>query len=65
MIMRNHTKPQHGAEPIEVPAGEAIDENPDMQTRRETFELDLMAERRSEEGGSVDLKEQVEHRRQH
>jgi acetyl coenzyme A synthetase (ADP forming)-like protein len=63
-VMQNHAKPQHAAEPIEVLAGEAIDENPDMQTRRETFELELMAERRSEEGGTVELQEQVEHRRQ-
>jgi hypothetical protein len=47
-------------EPVEELAEEAKDENPDPQTRRETFELELMEEGRSEEGESVSLDEEPE-----
>ena len=36
---------------------EAVEENLDVQTRRETFELELMAEGRSSEGSAVALDE--------
>ena len=45
-------KPQ---EPVEAIAREAIAENPDETTRRETFELDLQERDRSEDGSKVDL----------
>ena len=48
-------------EPIEQLADEAIEENPDDQTRRESFELDLMEEGRSREGEDIDLEEEAEH----
>ena len=48
-------------EPIEELADEAIEENPDDQTRRESFELDLMEEGRSKEGEDIDLEEEAEH----
>ena len=52
---------EHGNEPIEELADEAIEENPDSETRREGFELELMEEDRSEEGQAIDLSEQAEH----
>ena len=48
-------------EPIEQLADEAIEENPDDQTRRESFELDLMEEGRSKEGEDIDLEEEAGH----
>jgi hypothetical protein len=42
-------------EHVEELADEAKDENPDPTTARETFELELMEEGRSEEGESVEL----------
>jgi len=42
-------------------ADEAIKENPEDQTRRESFELDLMEEGRSQEGEDIDLEEEAEH----
>jgi hypothetical protein len=42
-------------EPVEELADEAKTENPDPTTARETFELELMEEGRSEEGESVEL----------
>ena len=42
-------------EPVEDLAEEAAADNPDPQTRRETFELDLMDEDRSEEGEHVEV----------
>jgi hypothetical protein len=44
--------------PIEELADEAVEDNPDDQTRRETFELDLMEEGRSNEGTAIDLDEE-------
>ncbi|HEX4492412.1 MAG TPA: hypothetical protein VH914_14475 [Acidimicrobiia bacterium] len=44
-----------GEEPVEELADEAKTENPDPTTARETFELELMEEGRSEEGESVEL----------
>ena len=51
------------AERIEVLEDEAIEANPDVDTRRETFELDLMEQGRSEEGAFADLTEEAEHTR--
>lgn len=59
--MTEHGVPEHGDKPIEELADEAIEENPDDQTRRETFELELMEESRSEEGAAIDLDEEAEH----
>ena len=42
-------------ETVEELAEEAKSENPDSTTARETFELELMEEGRSEEGESVEL----------
>jgi hypothetical protein len=52
---------KQGDEPIEELADEAIEENPDDQTRRESFELDLMEEGRSQKGESINLEEEAEH----
>lgn len=41
--------------PIDDLAEEAVAENPDPVTRRETFELDLQERGRSKEGEEVDL----------
>lgn len=49
-----------GDQPIEELADEAIEENSDDQTRRESFELDLMEEGRSQEGESIDLEEEAD-----
>jgi len=51
---------EHEEEPIEQLADEAIEENPDDQTRREAFELELIG-RRSNEGEGIDLEEEAEH----
>jgi hypothetical protein len=56
-----HGEHEHGNEPIEELADEAIEDNPDDQTRRETFELDLMEEGRSNEGTAIDLDEEDQH----
>jgi hypothetical protein len=56
-----HREAGHGDEPIEELADEAIEENPDEQTRRESFELELMEEGRSQEGEEMDLEEEAEH----
>jgi acyl-CoA synthetase (NDP forming) len=56
----HHETRAAGREPLEALVEQAIDENPDLQTRRETFELELMAEGRSKEGGLVDLEEHAE-----
>jgi len=58
------TDPKRGDEgaPIQAIEDEAIEENPDDQTRRETFELDLMEAGRSNEGGSADLEDERERR---
>ena len=53
-----HGQQEHGKEPIEEVAEEAVEDNPDDQTRRETFELDLMEEGRSSEGTAIDLDEE-------
>jgi hypothetical protein len=42
-------------EPVEELAEDAAAENPDPQTRRESFELELMDEDRSEEGEHVEV----------
>jgi len=55
---REHGEHEHGNEPIEELAEEAVEDNPDDQTRRETFELDLMDEGRSDEGTTIDLDEE-------
>jgi hypothetical protein len=52
--MTEHGEPEHGDESIEELAEEAIEDTPDDQTRRETFELELMENDRSEEGGAID-----------
>jgi len=52
---------EHEEEPIEQLADEAIEENPDDQTRREAFELELMEEGRSKEGEGIDLEDEAEH----
>jgi hypothetical protein len=44
-------------ETIDELAEEAKSENPDTTTSRETFELELMEEGRSEEGENVELHE--------
>ena len=59
---REHGEREHGDESIEELADEAIEDNPDDQTRRETFELELMEEGRSKEGAAIDLDEEGEHR---
>jgi hypothetical protein len=56
-----HGEHEHRDESIEELAGEAIEDNPDDQTRRETFELELMEEGRSEEGAAIDLDEEGDH----
>ena len=43
-------------------ADEAKTENPDPTTARETFELELMEEGRSEEGESVELTDESDER---
>lgn len=50
-------------ENIEELAEEAKDENPDPTTRRETLELELMEEHRSEEGEHVQLDEDPDRKR--
>ena len=52
---------EQGDEPIEELPDEAVEENPDDQTRRESLELDLMEEGRSQEGEEIDLKGEAEH----
>ena len=47
-------------EPVEQIAEEAKAENPDPTTARETFELGLMEEGRSEEGESVELADEAD-----
>jgi hypothetical protein len=59
--MPDETTLRNAEEPVALLADEAIDDNPDEQTRRETFELDLMAEGRSREGSSVNLEDQAKH----
>ena len=59
--MTEHREREHGDESIEELADEAIEDNPDEQTRRETFELELMEDGRSEEGGAIDLDEEGDH----
>ena len=59
--MTEHGEREHGDESIEELADEAIEDNPYDQTRRETFELELMEDGRSEEGGAIDLDEEGEH----
>ena len=49
---RSRTK---AGEPVEELAEEAATDNPDPQTRRETFELELMDEDRSDEGEHVEV----------
>ena len=51
------TKP---GEPVEELAAEAAADNPDPQTRRETLELELMDEDRSEEGEHVEVEAAAE-----
>jgi hypothetical protein len=50
----------HSDEPVEELADEAKTENPDSTTARETFELELMEEGRSEEGESVELADEAD-----
>jgi hypothetical protein len=47
-------------ETVDELADEAKSENPDPTTARETFELELMEEGRSEEGKSVELTDESE-----
>ena len=49
-------------EKVEDLVDEALEDNPDPQTRRETFELELMDEDRSEEGETVSLEDAADHR---
>jgi hypothetical protein len=56
-----HGEHEHRDESIEELADEAIEDNPDDQTRRETFALELMEEGRSEEGAAIDLDEEGDH----
>jgi hypothetical protein len=49
-------------ETVDELADEARTENPDPTTARETFELELMEEGRSEEGESVDLADEADER---
>jgi hypothetical protein len=44
-------------EPIEELVEEAREDNPDLTTRREAYELELMDEERSEEGAQVEVDE--------
>lgn len=48
----------NGDEPIEELVEEAREENPDLTTRREAYELELMEEGRSEEGAQVEVDEE-------
>ncbi len=41
--------------PVEEIVDEARTDNPDPTTRRETLELELMAEERSEEGADIQI----------
>jgi hypothetical protein len=59
--MTNTPPHRHGRDDdVEELAEEAIVENPDPQTRRETFELELMEEDESEEGEDVSLEDEAE-----
>ncbi len=51
------SEPSDGRETVDELADEAKAENPDATTARETFELELMEEDRSEEGEDVELNE--------
>ncbi len=53
-------EPNEGRETVEELADEAKSENPDPTTARETFELELMEEDRSEEGEDVQLNEELD-----
>jgi hypothetical protein len=48
-------RPDQDSEPVEELAEDAAELNPDPQTRRETLELELMDEDRSEEGERVEV----------
>jgi hypothetical protein len=53
-------RPAEDEETVTELADEAKRENPDPTTARETFELELMEEGRSEEGQSVELTDEPE-----
>jgi len=58
--MTTRMEPSEGRESVDELAEEAKEENPDTTTARETFELQLMEEDRSEEGDDVELSEDDE-----
>jgi hypothetical protein len=60
MPKRRPPRPDSDREHLDELADEAKAENPDPVTRRETFELELMEEGRSEEGESVSLDDEDE-----
>jgi hypothetical protein len=55
--------PANDAESLEEIEDDALDENPDVDTRRESFELDLMEQQRSKEGAAADLAKEEKRRR--
>ena len=57
---RARTGNNGATEPVEELAEEAAADNPDPQTRRETLELELMDEDRSEEGEHVEVEPAAE-----
>jgi hypothetical protein len=57
---RGRTATGETEEPVEELAEEAAADNPDPQTRRETLELELMDEDRSEEGEHVEVQAAAE-----
>jgi hypothetical protein len=57
---RRPHQPNSDRDHVEELAEEAKVDNPDPETRRETFELELMDERLSEQGESVELGEEIE-----
>jgi hypothetical protein len=57
--MTRRRPPDKRRERVEELAEEAKAENPDATTRRESLELELMHEGRSEEGESVEITDQA------
>jgi hypothetical protein len=60
---RPHIPDPEERERVEEAAAEAKADNPDPETRRETFELDLMAEGLSEDGELVELDDEADNDR--
>lgn len=61
MSAQAQAEPSEGRETVGELADEAKSENPDPTTSRETFELELMEEDRSDEGEDVELNKHRDH----